>query len=72
MFVISNSQSFISQILKVVGPFEEKFEFFSPLGFKIRRNSDLETTKIKLHSVRALKRYLNEKNLTHSRETAAI
>ena len=31
---------------------------------------DLETTKIKLHSVRALKSYLNEKTLIHGRETA--
>ena len=71
-FVISNNQSFISQILKVAGPLEEKFEFFSLLGLKIQRNFDLETTKIKFHSVRALKRYLNERNLIHGRETATI
>ena len=38
MFVISNNQSLISQILKVVGPLGEKFKFFSPLGFKIQSN----------------------------------
>ena len=38
----------------------EKFEFFSLLGFKIQSNVDLETTKIMLHSVRALEQYLNE------------
>ena len=72
ILVISNNQSFISQILKVVGPLGEKLEFFSPLGFKIKSNFDLETTKLKLHSVRALKQYLNEKNLIHGRETATI
>ena len=72
IFVISNNQSFISQILRVVGPLGEKCEFFSPLGFKLQSNFDLETTKIKLHLVRALKRYLNEKNLLRGRETATI
>ena len=47
-------------------------KFFGSLGFKIQSNFDLETTKINLHSVRALKRYLNEKNLIHGRETATI
>ena len=32
-------------------------------------NSDQEIPKIKVYSVRALKRYLNEKNLIHSRVT---
>ena len=49
-----------------------KFKFFCPLGFKIQSHFVLETTKIKLHSVRALKRYLNEKNLMHGRGTATI
>ena len=70
--MIGNNQSLISQILKVVGPLGERFEFFSRLGFKIQSNFDLETTEIKVHSVRALKRYLNEKNLIHGRETATI
>ena len=72
IFVIRNYQSFISQILKVVGPLGEKFEFFSPLGFKIQSSFDLETIKIKVHSVRTLKQYVNEKNLIHGRETATI
>ena len=61
-----------------MGPLREKFEFFSPSGFKIQSNFDqffnvdLETIKVKLHSVRALKRYLNEKNLVQGRETATI
>ena len=44
----------------------------SPLGFDFQTNSDHNTEKIKLYSVRALKRYLNEKNLIHGREMAAI
>ena len=35
------------------------------MGFKIQSNFNLETTKIKVHLIKALKRYLNEKNLTH-------
>ena len=34
--------------------------FFSPLGFDIQRDFDLETSKITLHSIRAPKRYQNE------------
>ena len=55
----------MSQILRVVGLLGEKFKFFSPLRFKVQSNFDLETTKIKLHSVRALKRHQNETNLIH-------
>ena len=42
----------MSQILRVVGALTENFEFFSPFGLKIQNNFDLETKKIKLHSVR--------------------
>ena len=66
MFVIGIIQSFTSQISGVVSLLGEK------LGFDIQRNSDHETPKIKLYSVRALKRYLNEKNLMHGRVTATI
>ena len=48
------------------------FFIFSSLGFTIQRNSDHKTKKIKLHSVRALKRYLNEKNLIQGRVMATI
>ena len=34
------------------------------------RETATKTMKTKLHSVTALKRYLNEKNLIHGRETA--
>ena len=63
MLVIANIQSFASQIFGVVGPLEENLDFFSPLGFDVQTNSYHKTQKIKLYSVRALKRYLNEKNL---------
>ena len=46
--------------------------FFSPLGFDVQTNADHRTQKIKLFSVGALKRYLNEKNLTHGRVMATI
>ena len=71
-FVISNNKSFISQNLKVVGPLGGKFNFFSPSGFEIQSDFDYITSKIKFHSVRALKCYLNEKNLIHGRVTATI
>ena len=43
---------------------------FSPLGFDNQINSDHKTQKVKLCSVGALKRYLNEKNLIHGRVMA--
>ena len=49
-----------------------KPRFFSPLGFDVKTNSDHKTPKIKLYSVRALKRYLNEKNLIRDRVMATI
>ena len=55
MFVIANMQSFSSRIFGVVSPLGENLDFLLSVG----------TQKIKLYSVRALKRYLNEKNLTH-------
>ena len=45
---------------------------FSPLEFDVQTNSDHKTQKIKPYSVRALKRYLNEKNLIHGRVMATI
>ena len=45
--------------------------FFS-LEFEIQGNFHPETTKIKYHSVRALERYMNEKNLIRGKETATI
>ena len=56
IFVIGNIQSFTSQIIGVISPLAENLDFFSPLEFDIQRNSEHETPKIKLHSVRALKR----------------
>ena len=38
----------------------------------MQKNSDHKTPKIKLYTVTALKRYLNEKNLIHGRETATV
>ena len=55
MFVIGSKQSFTSQIFEVVGPLGENWDFFSPLGFDIEKNSDHETSKIKLYSAIALK-----------------
>ena len=52
--------------------FGKNLDIFSPLGFEIQRNSDHETPKIKLYSVRALKRCLNKKAMIHGRVTAKI
>ena len=56
----------------VVIPLGENLDFFSPLGFDIQTNYDHKTQKIKLFSVRALKCYLDEKNLIHGRVMATI
>ena len=72
IFVISNNKSFISQNFKVAGPLRRKFDFCSPSGFDIQRDIDYRTSKIKLYSVIASKRYLNEKNLIHGWVTATI
>ena len=71
MFVIANTQSFTSQILESSVSWENT-SIFSPLGFDVKTNSDHKTQKIKLYSVRALKRYLDEKNLIHGRVMAMI
>ena len=47
-----------------------KPRFFSPLVFDVQTNSDHKTQKIKLYSVRALKRYLNEEHLIRGRVMA--
>ena len=62
-------QRFTSQIFGIVDPLGENLDFFSPLGLT---NSDHKPYKIKFYSVRALKRYLNEKNLIHGRVMATI
>ena len=70
IFVVANIQSFTPQIFGVVGPLGENFDFFSPLRFDVQMTSDHKKQKIKLYSVRALKRYLNEKKLIHGRVMA--
>ena len=71
-FTISNNKSLISENLKVVGPFGEKFDVFSLSGFEIQSDFDHKISKIKLYSARALKHHLNEKNLIHVQVTAPI
>ena len=72
IFVVSNTKSFISRKLKVVGPLGGKFDFFNPLGFEIQSEFDYRTSTIKFYSVRALKCYLNEKILIRGRVTTTI
>ena len=72
IFVIATIQSFTSQILGVVGILGENLDLFSLLGFDVQTNSDHKAPKIKLYSVRALKGYLNEKNLMHGQLMATI
>ena len=47
-------------------------DFFSSSGFEIQSDFDYRTSKIKIYSVRALKFYLNEKNLIHGQVTETI
>ena len=61
----------MSQIFEVVGPLGEHLHF--SVGWDLTLKQILiKTPKIKLYSVRALKRYLNEKNLIHGRVMAMI
>ena len=74
IFLISNrpNNSFIFQILKVVGPLRGNFDFFSLSGFEIESGFDCKTSNIKLHSVRVLKCYMNDNNLILGQETVTI
>ena len=72
IFVIAKIQSLTSQIFGVVGPLGKNLDFLSPLAFNIQTNSDHNIKKIKLYSVRALKRCLDEKNLIPGRVMATI
>ena len=65
IFVISNSHGFIPQILKVVSALGKKIIFLVPWGFEIQKNTDCQTSKFKLHSFRASRLYLTDKNATH-------
>ena len=66
-------KSFIAQNLKVVGPFGGKFDFSVPRDLKIKAiNFDYRTSKIKFNSARALKCYVNEKNLINGRVNPTI
>ena len=49
-----------------------KVQFFNLSGIEIQSVSAYRTSNIKFYSVRALKCYLNEKNLIHGRVTATI
>ena len=73
IFVISNSQSFIPQTLKAVGPLGGKISsFFSHLGFEIQTNNDYQTSRFKLRSFRTFQRYLTYKNPTHGQGTVSV
>ena len=50
----------------------EKFEFFNHLGLETKSDFDRRTSQIKSHSIRASKRYLNDKSQTHGREIESI
>ena len=72
IFVIADIQGFTSQILGVAGPLGENVDISSLLGFDVQTNSYHKTHKIKTQSVRALKRYLNKKNVIQGRVVATI
>ena len=60
------------KFLELSIPWEKDSIFFIPVGLDNQRHSDHETPKIKFHSVRALERYFDPKNLIHGRETSTI
>ena len=74
--ILTQSYSAIARVsLPELGDFwtpwekSSSFSVFQDLKFKTSLSRNF---KIKLHSVRALKQYLNEKNVGHGRETALI
>ena len=71
IFVINNNQSFISQILKVVDPLGEKFDFSTPWDLKFKAIlSGIYINQVPLSQ--SFKSISNEKSLIHGRETATI
>ena len=58
-------QSFTSQIFGVVGPSGENLEFLVRWDMTFKQILITKPKKIQLYSVRALKRYLNKKDLIH-------
>ena len=68
ILLINRNQSFISRILKAVGPLEEKFDFFNPLGSAFNR----KTSRIKFCSGRTFICYLKDKSLIHDGEIPTI
>ena len=70
--IISGNQSFILQLLNIVGPLREQFDFFIPLGFEIQSPFDHKVSKIKFCSGRAFIWYPKDKNLIHDGETRTI
>ena len=72
IFVIRNNQSTVTQNLKTGDLLGEFFFTFIPLGIQIEIDFHYGKTRIKLHSIRASKRYLNNKSLTHGQGTAPI
>ena len=59
-------------MLTVHGPLRDEFSCLCPLGFEAKNDFDHKTFKIKSHSVRVLKRYLNDNSTIHSPETESI
>ena len=66
IFVITNYKISHLKFLESSVPWEKNLDFFSPFGFDIQTASHYKTQKNQA-LVRALKRYLNEKNLIHAR-----
>ena len=65
-YVINGNQTFISQVYRVVGPLGENLDFFRPLGLEAESDFGHKTPKLNPHLVRALERYLSDKNPIHS------
>ena len=53
--MINNNQTFMSEILTILGPLGEKFIVFNLLGFEAKTDFDHEIFKITTHSTRSSK-----------------
>ena len=59
-------------MLGVVGPLGENLDFLIRWDLTLKQFLITKPPKIKLYSVKAIKRYLNEKNLIHGQVMATI
>ena len=72
IFGVNDNHKYVSKILTFLCPLEEKFTFFSLLGFEAKSDLDHKTLKIRSQSTRASEQYVNDKNWINAQEATSI